>query len=416
MSVTGSDRGTIPCVICWRRVSPAALLVLCLLFPPSRALAKSPADAPPLPPPPGRVVRVATEPELQAAVRNLRSDTTILIARGTYRLTSTLHIGNRALDNVALRGETGRYDDVVLAGPGMSNKEYGSAPHGVWTGNGVNGVLLAHLTIRDFYFHPVILNAGTRAPRLYNVRLLDGGEQLLKSNPDERGEGIHDGVVEYSAFEFTSRSRSSYTNGVDVLGGRGWIIRDSLCRNIHAPAGELAGPSILVWRGGRDTVVERNTFINCQREIALGLVQATPTDHAGGIIRNNFIYRDPWVQGDAGVNVIDSPGTIVSHNTIVTSGTYPNAIEYRFRAATGVIVVNNLTDAAIRARDGATADVRNNVTTATRAMFVAPTAGDLHLRPDASAAIDRGVPTDTGTDWDGTPRPRGAPDVGADER
>jgi hypothetical protein len=400
-----------------RHALSAVLLVVAVLGSWQRLDARLPSAAPPLPPPSGRTVRVATVPELQAAVRNLRSDTTILIARGTYRLTSTLHIGNRELSNVALRGETGRFDDVVLAGPGMSNKDHGNAPHGVWTGNGVNGVLLAHLTIRDFFFHPIILNAGTRAPRLYNVRLVDGGEQLLKSNPDERGEGIHDGVVEYSVFEFTSRSRSSYTNGVDVLGGRGWIVRDNLFRNIHAPDGQLAGPSILFWRGARDTIVERNTFINCQREIALGLVRATPTDHAGGVIRNNFIYRDPWVQGDAGINVIDSPGTLVLHNTVITSGTYPNAIEYRFPATTGVSVVNNLTDAAIRSREGATADVRSNVTSATLGLFVAPTSGDLRLRADAAVAIDRGIAIEgADTDWEGERRPRGSGvDIGADE-
>ena len=52
--------------------------------------AASPDSAPPLPAPSGNVVRVSTEPELQAAVRNLASDTTILIAPGTYHLTNML--------------------------------------------------------------------------------------------------------------------------------------------------------------------------------------------------------------------------------------------------------------------------------------------------------------------------------------
>jgi hypothetical protein len=380
--------------------------------------AKSISDVPPLPAPTGKVVKVSTEPELQAAVRNLTSGTTILIAPGTYRLTGTLHIGSRPVVNVALRGASSNRDDVVVVGPGMTNERYGDAPNGIWMGNDARDVLVANLTVTGFYFHPVILNAGTDSPHFYNVRLADGGQQLLKSNPDDRGKGVDDGVVEFSVLEFTTRSRDSYTNAIDVLGGAGWIIRDNLFRNIHAPAGQLAGPTILMWRSSRDTTVERNTFIDCQREIAFGLVEATPDDHRGGIIRNNFFYRQTTVRGDAAINVIDSPGTRVLHNTILTSGTYPNAIEYRFPDTTGVEIVNNLTDAAIRSRDGATAMVHNNSTVASAGMFVAAAKGDLHLTAAASAAVDNGVlVTGAETDWDGQARPRGAaPDLGADER
>jgi len=377
--------------------------------------AKSASSGPPLPPPSGAVVRVSTEAGLQEAVRRLRSGTTILIARGTYRLTSTLPIGN-GVEGVALRGETGNRDDVVLLGPGMTNADYGGAPHGIWMGNGASNVLIANLTVTGFYFHPVIVNAGTTAPHFYNVRLADGGQQLMKVNPDADGKGVDRGIVEYSVIEFTTRSRDHYTNGVDVLGGAGWIVRHNLFRNIQAPRGQLAGPTIMMIRGARDSLVEGNTFVNCQREIAFGLGQFNGNDHHGGIIRNNFIYRDASVAGDAAINVIDSPGTQVLHNTIVTSGTYPNAIEYRFPGATGVLIANNLTDAAITSRDGGVADLRGNYTNATPAFFVNPAAGDLHLRATATAALNKGVVTaGADTDWDGDRRPGGPPDIGADE-
>jgi hypothetical protein len=100
-----------------------------------------------------------------------------------------------------------------------------------------------------------------------------------------------------------------------------------------------------MWQGSRATTVEGNTFINCQARDCVGLVIRPGGDHRGGVIRNNFVYRDTWVAGDAAVNVIDSAGTRVLHNTILQSGTYPNAIEYRFPGATGVSIINNLTDA-----------------------------------------------------------------------
>ena len=121
--------------------------------------------------------------------------------------------------------------------------------------------------------------------------------------------------------------------------------------------------------------------------------------------------------GDAGITVFGSPGTVVVHNTIVLSGTYPNAIEYRFAQAAGVQIVNNLTDAAIVRRDGASATVTGNYTQAIPAMFLDAPSGDLHLRSTASAVIDRGVTVSgLSQDWDGQPRIQGLrADIGADE-
>ncbi len=399
----------------WRRCLRSYLTALAFLALPSAA-AGSTGAAPPLPAPAGKVVRVRTEPQLQSAVTNLSSGTTILLAPGTYRLTETLYFKG-PLRDVAVRGETGNRDDVQLVGLGMRNANYGAVQFGIWTGNGVQGILIANLTIRDFYSHPIILNAGTSSPRIYNVRAIDSGDQLLKANPDGQGKGVDRGIVEYSSFEYSDTSRDDYTNGVDVHSGVGWIIRNNLFKNIRAPMGRMAGPVILMWRGSRDTVVEGNTFINCQREIAFGLAAQTPNDHSGGVIRNNFIYRDPTLaNADAGIIVDDSPNTQVLHNTIVLSGTYPNAIEYRFADTTGVVVKNNLTDAAIFARDGAVAVVANNYTAATRSFFAAPAVGDLHLTAAATAAIDKADTDGSVTaDWDGETRSAGPSDLGADE-
>ena len=264
-------------------------------------------------------------------------------------------------------------------------------PFGIWTGNGVRDITIANLTVRDVYYHCLILNAGTQAPRVYNVRFMDAGEQIVKGNPDGAGGGVDDGVVEYSVFEFSTTSRDGYTNGVDILTGRGWKIRHNLFRNIRAPQGALAGPAVLMWRNAADTITEGNTFIDCQRAIAYGLDAVNGNDHAGGIIRNNFVYRHASQAGDAGIIVWASPDTVVANNTILLSGTYPNAIEYRFAASTNVSISNNLTDSVIARRDDATGTVANNYTQATAAMFVAAESGDLHLVPTATAAIDVGT-------------------------
>jgi len=314
---------------------------------------------PELPPPAGRVVQVATEPQLQQAVASAKSDDTILIQKGTYTLTRTLSLRG-PLTNVTLRGATDDPNDVRVMGSGMTNPEYGDVPYGIWTGGHVNGITIANLTVRDTYMHTVIFNGGTSAPHLFNVRLVNSGQQFVKANPDAAGAGVDDGIVEYSTIEYETASRDDYTNGVDVHAGHGWIIRHNLFRNIRAPRGSLAGPAILMWNRSVGTLVEQNTFVDCQREIAFGLVDREPFDHSGGVIRDNRIMRDRSTSGDVAIGVFASPGTQVIDNVVQLSGTYANAIEYRFAKTRDAVIKGNKVDAAIRARDGAQASVFDN--------------------------------------------------------
>ena len=115
--------------------------------------------------------------------------------------------------------------------------------------------------------------------------------------------------------------------------------------------------------------------------------------------------------------MFDSPNTQVLHNTILGSGTYLSLIEYRFPHSAGVQIANNLLDGRILARDGASGTLSGNVTTAAAALFVNPSAGDLHLAPTATSLFDGvAVLANAATDWDGQSRPRGAAaDAGADE-
>ena len=368
----------------------------------------------PLPAPAGAVVTVSTVQQLQSAVASLSSNTTILIAAGTYALQAPLYV-NGTLTNVGIRGATNNRDDVVLIGKGMTVE--GGVPYGIWTGGDVRGITIANLTIRDVYYHPIILNAGTQSPLIHNVRLVNAGSQFIKSNPDTMGGGVDNGIVEYSVMEYTATSRDYYTNGVDVHTGDNWIIRHNLFRNIRAPQGQLAGPAILVWNASTATLVDGNTFIDCQREISLGLIERTPNDHTGGVVRNNFIFRSSTIAGDAAILVADSPGTSVVHNTIFVSGGYASPIEYRFGHTTATVIANNVLDGQIRARDGATGSVTGNYTTAVASLFVNPTTGDLHLASTATALINRVTtpPAVAGLDWDGQARPAGATDLGADE-
>ena len=76
--------------------------------------------APALPPPSGTILNVATSLQLQDAMASLASNTTIVLAPGTYNLRDALYV-NGTFTNIGIRGATGNSEDVVLAGLGMSN-------------------------------------------------------------------------------------------------------------------------------------------------------------------------------------------------------------------------------------------------------------------------------------------------------
>lgn len=185
-------------------------------------------------------------------------------------MTNTLNI--RGVNDVALRSASGNRDAVVLRGRCMTNASCGNVPH-ILAVHDSQDVLIADLTLRDAYFHLIQIHDEHNADgvHLFNLHLIDSGEQFVKgSRAGPPGPYADDGIVECSTFEYTDRARSWYTNGVDVLAGSNWIIRDNTFRNIRAPQGQVAGPAVLMWRNSLDTVVERNLFIECDRAVALG--------------------------------------------------------------------------------------------------------------------------------------------------
>jgi len=383
---------------------------------------RSAATCQPLPPPSGTVIQVDTVTGLQNAVANLSSSTTILVADGTYDLTNTLNF--RHVNNVALRSASGNREAVILRGKGMSNPNYGNAPHVIAIYDS-NDVLIADLTLRDAYYHLVQVHGeeGPQRPRLHNLHLINSGEQFIKgSTAGSPGPYTDGGTVECSLLEYTDQARSTYTNGVDILAGANWTIRDNMFRNFRAPDG-LAGPAILMWRNSMNSLIERNQFIECDRAIALGLSSPdsnsrggeTVYDHQGGIVRNNFIYRAG--EGDVGITANYARDFKIYHNTVILNNTFPwGAIEYRFSVTSGDIRYN-LTDAPLWQRDSASANLVGNITNALPSWFVNAASGDLHLLAAATAAIDQAATlTDVADDYDGQDRPNGqTPDIGADE-
>lgn len=401
---------------------------------PAVGLARLPSQAPALPAPdPGTftIIEVDTAQELADACWNLQSDQAIVIAPGTYALDSVAfpngvdgrltvgRFGAPPISNIQIRGQTGDPADVVLQGAGMLEP---IVPFGIQLFTATN-VTIADLTIVDVYYHAVMVSGpqGASDVRLYRVRAGDAGQQIIKGS----GDGADDVVIEYSEIFYTdgaivhpegSPPNTCYTNGIDATGGDNWIIRDSLIRRIRCQNGSLAGPAILLWQGSSNSLVERNTLLESSRGISLGL---SGGDHDGGMVRNNFIRWDPAATYAVDVPIYSvSPNSSILHNTALTRGQYPNAVEVRFSGATGVTVNNNLMDAAVTLRDGASASLADNLDTAEPGWFQDEASGDLHLTASAIPALDQvDRNPEVLLDFDGVQRPEssGQTDLGASE-
>ena len=393
---------------------------------------------PPLPPPTGSVVTASTVSGLVAAVNGASAGQTILVAPGHYDLDGAyLRI---AAPGVTLRGQGGDRDAVVLDGNYATTEIVQVV---------ASNVTVADLTLREAYDHPIHVMpsgaAATDGTLVYNVHVIDPGQQAIKVNPLVPGGPYADGgTVACSHLELTDAGRpqvrdSCYTGGIDVHAGRGWTVRDNRIEGFWCPSG-LSEHAVHFWKESRDTVVERNVLRDDARGIGFGLLDSGSVarawadapcpasggayvDHFGGVARNNVVSAHALglfaseYGFDCGICLWQACGAQVLHNTVWSGDPASSfsSVEWRF-ARTSAVVANNLVNVALRQRDGAVASPAGNVTDAAAGWFVGAGSGDLHLAASASSAIDWGVVTAVTDDLDGEPRPRGtAADVGADE-
>lgn len=387
--------------------------------------------APMLPPvnetDPGKsVLEVNSDAELRGIIGNLPANTVILIAPGTYSLPQTISIEQ---NNVTIRGNSNRCDEVRLVGMGMDNADGASrVPHGILIN--ARNTKIQNLTIEQIYHHPISIGPRAVAPEIYNVQLLDAGEQFIKVNSAESTSGVRNGRVEYTIMKYTNSTPSAdrgagvgLIQGINIHSGNNWLIRHNRFENLHTPdsADWLLNSAIVVWSLSSDTIVENNVFINVDRAVAFGLSERQD-EHMRGIIRNNMIVMNENLfseekrrEADAPIILWNAPSAQVLHNSILTNGNTPSSIELRYNSE-DVIIRNNLVDAPIRDRSENNYVDTDNTIIKDRTRFVDPDAGDLHLR-SSTVGSARSVPTIRNAlqDIDGQIRKTNSTDAGADE-
>ena len=391
-------------------IFPLFLLLLFTAVParsvPAQAapLYSAPQYCPPLSPPPADAVLVADESSLRALTVSAPANTTLLLAAGTYHMQDFLHI---SVSGLTLRGAVGSRDAVVLDFGGMLAGYFGILVD-------ADDVTIADLTIRNAHDHGVSIQ-GVDRPVLYNLHILDIGDQLVKVNP--AGDGSQDGLLACSRLEYTTTAPDDYTNGISAHDAHHWTVRDNEWLRIRSPA-DITGPTILFWSGSSDTLVERNWLFNCYRGIAFGNPSHTGVDHTGGIVRNNMIsFNQPH---DVAIEMTHAQGWLVANNTALLRSPAPGltwGMEARYSDSQGVFAYNLSNLEIWEDRDGAVGSVLGNLTTAQPGWFLDPDQGNLHVGQGVGAVIDQAaLLPEVPEDYDGQLRPAGsAPDIGADE-
>ena len=410
----------------------SSVVAFALVFLATPGLARAQAGCGPLPAASGVVVDVTPSQvdSLQSILDAARPGDTIQLSDGLYSLPQTLVF---RIPRLTLRSQSGNRLAVVLDG----RYAVGSVLH-----LQQSDITIADLTLtrsNAHLVHVVPEGGSSSGTVLHNLRGVDGGEQFVKVNP--LGPLYADnGVIRCSSFEMTDEGRSyvrnnCYTGGLDLHQARGWQIYANLFSGFWCATG-LSEHAIHAWTGSRDTLVDRNVIVNSARGIGFGLGssgsgrsygdspcgEVTNIGHFGGAITNNFVVANDarlFASGDGfdtGIGLEQSCDTDIVHNTVVS--TVPprsSSIEWRF-ANTVARVANNLVTHSLLARDDARATLTGNVSTAPLALFVDVSGGNLHLLPNATAAIDKAAPLATPLSFDiDAERREVAADVGADE-
>lgn len=341
------------------------------------------------------VRRVGTTEALYDAVKDARPQTTILIERGEYRLNRSLDIST---PHVVLRAADGDRNGVILRGSGITERQVGVA-----ISVSAADVTIADLTVGWVGFHGIQVRGERGASRvmIHNVRVVDTGQQLIKGSTDGAQLHADGGVVECSTLEYTDHAPTDYTNGIDVLAGNDWIVRDNTIRNIRGvPNGAFkSGPAILFWANSRGTVVERNLIVDSFRGIAFGIGPGASEglardhelfyDHQGGAIRNNIVINlNPWA--DEGIEANAAGPVAVDYNTVLTFGSLSWAISVRF-PGTRALVRNNLTSKPPVRRNGGQFTGGGNVSGAKADWFVDVAHGDFALNGLTLTPVDAGM-------------------------
>ena len=306
-------------------------------------------------------LEVANTQQLRRALNvanKTKTPTAILLADGIYALSGApLKI---TADHITIRSQSGVRENVVIIGDGM-NKGLG-----VLIDVSADYFTIIGVTLKDAKWHLIQIRAEQDADffHLENCLLQNAGQQLVKVSHTKNGPYADFGIVKNSLFEYTAGiGPNYYIGGIDAHHAVDWLVQNNTFKNIASPAQRVAEHAIHFWNDSKNIKTLNNLIINSDRGIGYGLMDREKQNQ-GGIISENIIIHTATIHpfADVGIGLESSPNTVVSNNVIFSTGTYPNAIEYRFKRTSGVLIKGNITNKVIKSRNGATATLIENST------------------------------------------------------
>lgn len=304
---------------------------------------------------------VSNTEQLRNALKQInrtKIGTLIELEDGHYKLSgSPLKI---TTVHTTIRSKSGIRDNVVISGEGM-DKGLGNL-----IDVSADYFSIVGVTLQNSKWHLIQVRAEKDVDFFYmeNCILQNSGQQLLKVSADKSGPYSEFGIIKNSLFQYTAGiGPNYYIGGIDAHRSIDWLVQDNVFKNIASPAKRVSEHAIHFWSDSKDIRTIGNLIINSDRGIGYGLMDRE-NQSRGGIISNNIIIHNasdhPFA--DVGIALESSPETLVSNNIIFSTSTYPNAIEYRFTRTHGVLIQGNISNKAIKKRDGASATVIDNTT------------------------------------------------------
>ena len=278
-------------------------------------------------------ITIGPESDWATQIQQARPDTEILLLDGRYETDRyAILVG----DQTTIRSASQNAESVTIVGQG-----YGINGEGLMIiGNDVSIADLSITQMRDHAIAIKPLQGAKQGTRIYNVHLYDIGTQHIKLNVGESDGGL----IACSTIGYSDNgAKGDYNGAIDLHEASNWTIRDNTIYNIRGDGSGcnvdedcgryLSGPAILVWNNSENTRITRNRLFDNYRNIALGLGRG----HKNGKIDYNLIVQS--AAGDAGIELQTTTKTTVENNTVILSGTYPGAIE--FRDSDNIAIRNN---------------------------------------------------------------------------
>jgi len=379
--------------------------------------------AEPLPSQYGEVIKVTSVDELFSAVEKVKPGGTILVADGHYKMPRYLEIHT---DNIALRGESGQREKVVLDGE--------HSMHGELVGiRSCSGVTIADLTIQNIKWNGFKINSDSnvQSVTIYNCvihNIWQRGVKGVKVPKDRMDEMCPKNCrVQYCLFYndhakgFSDDPRDTeenfggnYIGGIDTMYAKDWVISDNVFIGIQGRT-RCARGAIFVWHDSRDCVIERNVIIDCDTGIALGnshKAEETDLHCFNFIVRNNFIARAP----ENGIVADYTKDCKIINNTICDPDNRLGRLIRLVHDNDGLLVANNLLSGPkIRNESSSNITFMRNFEGNITEHFVNPVKGDLHLRSQVIGVVEQALSLPELTEDIDRQYRKEKPDIGADE-